>query len=488
MRRALPLLALVVLPTLLIGCGDTDGTPRMGADVLATAGGLDFTIDEATALIRDVQELPPQADVARALAEFWVDYTTLALAMNNERGLDAVDLSGILRQQENQLLVTALRNAVIDDDFEVTDEEVEDFYRDERPGERVRARHILLLFPEGADQAQLDSVEALAEELRDRARDGEDFAAMAETYSDDEGSAIRGGDLSFFARGTMVPPFEEAAFALEPGEVSDVVESQYGLHVIRLEERDFPDLEDVREEVREQLRSTRTLDAEADFIDDMEGRGDVQLADDAVERMRGVAEDPAAPLSRREAGAALVTFRGGEVTLADFHDLLGLQGQMMAMQVAQAPDEALEGFLRDLARSEMLVAEARERGLEADADELAAVRNDIHEQYRAIAEALGLDAIERQEGESLEDAVARAMSDLMGRIVRGESDVYPLDALAGPLRATWRGAVSEDAPQVVAERVAEARGTTPMEEGDNPALDAELEPFSDGGPEPDPDA
>ncbi|TVP76895.1 MAG: hypothetical protein EA352_04765 [Gemmatimonadales bacterium] len=483
MRRVLPLLVLLALILLPAGCGDTDGPPRMGADVLATAGGLDFTVDEAAELIRDVPELPPQADVARALAEFWVDYTTLAFAMNNERGLDAVDLSGILRQQENQLLVSALRDQVIDEDFEVTDEEVAEYYEADRPGERVRARHILLLFPDGADEAQRDSVEALAEELRDRARAGEDFASLAETYSDDEGSAARGGDLSFFARGTMVPPFEEAAFALEPGDVSDIVESQFGLHVIRLEERDFPDLEDVREDVREQLRSARTLEAESEFIEELEARGNIQVEDDAVERMRAVAEEPAATLTRREEGRVLVSYTGGEVTVADFRDLVSLQGPQVAMQVVQAPEDGLVEFLRDLARSELLVLEAREAGLEADQAQLDAVRDEIHDQYRSIAEALGIDTLDRQDGESLEAAVSRTISELMGRIVRGESDVYPLDALAAPLRSTWRGAVSEEAPQRVAERVAEARGTTPLEEGESPTLDAELEPFPDLDPD-----
>lgn len=471
MRRVLaPALALFIVFAI-AACGDADGPPRMDDDVLATAGGLEFTVDEAADLIRSVAELPAEADVARALAEFWVDYTTLALALNSDDGLEGVDFSGIIRQQENQLLVARLRDEVIDDDVEITDEDVESFYETERPGERVRARHILLLFPEGADQARRDSVEALAEDLRDRARAGEDFAAMAETWSDDEGSATRGGDLNFFARGTMVPPFEEAAFALEPGEVSDVVESQYGLHVIRLEERQFPELDDVRENVREQLRSRRAQEGEEAFIADLEGRSDIEVQDEALERMRAVAENPAAIPSRQDGRQALVTFRGGSFTVNDFRDLLLLQGAQMGAQVLQAPDEALEGFLEDVARSELLVLEARSRGIEPDPEEMAAFREALHDEYRSMARALNIETIERGEGESLEAAVDREIMELMGRIVRGETDVFPMDGLSGPLRSTFRGAVSENAPALVAQRVAEARGTAPGE--DAPALDME---------------
>ncbi len=79
---------------------------------------------------------------------------------------------------------------------------------------------------------------ALAEELRQRIADGEDFAQLAREYSDDTGSAENGGDLGWFGRGAMVPAFEEAAFALAPGEVSQPVKSDFGYHIIEVLERD----------------------------------------------------------------------------------------------------------------------------------------------------------------------------------------------------------------------------------------------------------
>lgn len=79
---------------------------------------------------------------------------------------------------------------------------------------------------------------ALAQELRQRLVDGEDFATLAEEYSDDSGSAINGGDLGWFGRGTMVPAFEEAAFALAPNEISEPVATDFGYHIIQVLERD----------------------------------------------------------------------------------------------------------------------------------------------------------------------------------------------------------------------------------------------------------
>jgi peptidyl-prolyl cis-trans isomerase D len=77
----------------------------------------------------------------------------------------------------------------------------------------------------------------LAEKILAEAKDGKDFAQLARQYSDDPGSAGKGGELGYFPRGSMVPPFEEAAFALKPGEISGVVETPFGLHIIKCEGR-----------------------------------------------------------------------------------------------------------------------------------------------------------------------------------------------------------------------------------------------------------
>ena len=122
--------------------------------------------------------------------------------------------------------------------------------------EEIRASHILLR-TEGKDEA---AVRAQAEDLLKQARAGADFAGLAKKFSDDTGSAPRGGDLDFFRRGQMVPAFEEAAFALEPGGISDLVRSDFGFHIIKLTERragKTSDLATVRPQIVEQLSEQR---------------------------------------------------------------------------------------------------------------------------------------------------------------------------------------------------------------------------------------
>lgn len=145
----------------------------------------------------------------------------------------------------------------------VTDAEVHRAYLDHpeafRRAEEVRARHVLLGVAQGAGAAERERARAEAEAVLAEARAGADFAALARRHSTDA-SAEAGGDLGFFGRGAMVAPFEAAAFALQPGELSGVVETPFGFHVICLEARRGGDLvpeAEVRQAVREALQAQR---------------------------------------------------------------------------------------------------------------------------------------------------------------------------------------------------------------------------------------
>jgi len=130
--------------------------------------------------------------------------------------------------------------------------------------ERARARHILVRVAPDAGEEEVEAARQRAEALRERVAGGEDFAKVARENTDDPGSKTSGGDLGFFRRGQMVKPFEEAAFALEPGALSDVVRSDFGFHVIRLEEKQ-PAREVPYEEAREDIaRELLTRDAAAE--------------------------------------------------------------------------------------------------------------------------------------------------------------------------------------------------------------------------------
>ena len=105
-------------------------------------------------------------------------------------------------------------------------------------GERVRAEHILISVPQDATPEVEQLALAKAISITQRLNSGEDFATLAQQFSDDTGSGAQGGDLGFFGRGQMVKEFEDAAFSLPIGQISQPVKSQFGYHIIRVQEKD----------------------------------------------------------------------------------------------------------------------------------------------------------------------------------------------------------------------------------------------------------
>jgi len=152
----------------------------------------------------------------------------------------------------------------------VTDKSCQDYY-DGNPQlfgvpEKVRARHILFTLDAAAPAQAEEETRAKAQAVLERARKGEDFAALAVQFSQDPVS--KEGDLGFFGRGAMVAPFDEAVFALEPGQISDLVRTQFGLHIIKLEERQAGGTLNY-EEVAPQIRSMLTDQGIRDRLDDV---------------------------------------------------------------------------------------------------------------------------------------------------------------------------------------------------------------------------
>lgn len=123
---------------------------------------------------------------------------------------------------------------------QVTEQEAKDFYNNNQDKfvqpEMAHARHILITAKETESKADKDRKRAKLVQIKKQLKDGADFAELAKQFSDCP-SKERGGDLGFFPRGQMVKPFEQAVFKMMPGDVSDVVETEFGFHLIKLEEK-----------------------------------------------------------------------------------------------------------------------------------------------------------------------------------------------------------------------------------------------------------
>ncbi|HUH11840.1 MAG TPA: peptidylprolyl isomerase [Longimicrobiales bacterium] len=431
-------------------------------DVVARAAGHELTIDEAAALLAENPSLPAQPEVVEALANLWVDYILLATEVARDSTLESLDLGPLIQQELDQAVVWKLRDQVIVPDTTFSEEELRRLYEEESPGLQVHARHILLSVPPDATPEQRDSVRAQIEQIRQRAAGGEDFAALAAAFSQDRSNAAQGGDLDFFGKGQMVGPFEEAAFALQPGEVSGVVETPFGYHVIKVEERRLPSFEDVRPDFTFQLKTQRVAEAEDTYISGLIDPLSPEVEGDAADVARELAASPETQLSRRAASRPLVSYRGGAFTAGDFQDLMRRFTVRQRGGLASASDEQVENALRDLTRNKILVEKARAEGLALTEQERDSLVSEARRQLRSATSLAGLTGFEPQQGESRDDAIDRVVKDVLAGIVRGERSVVPLGPIAYALREEHSADLNQRTfPQVV-ERVQASRPPMPQ--------------------------
>ena len=153
--------------------------------------------------------------------------------------------------------------------------------------EQVRASHILLK-TEGKDDA---TVKAKAEDVLKQARSGADFAELAKKYSEDEASAKQGGDLDYFGKGRMVPKFDQAAFSMEPGTISDLVKTEYGYHIIKLVDKKAATtrtLPEVRQQIADQLAYEKAQAQAGDLAQELEKEIGKPADLDRVAKARGL--------------------------------------------------------------------------------------------------------------------------------------------------------------------------------------------------------
>ena len=218
--------------------------------VVATVGGEQITEADlsfaAEDLAQDLAQMPAQERRA-FLLRVLIDMKVMAGAAKTA-GMDQTEL---FAQRLNYLKERALRRAYFADAIagQVTEEAIradyDAFVAQFQPAEEIHASHILVETKEEADaiKAELDA--------------GGDFATIAQEKSIDPGSGANGGDLGFFSKGMMVPEFETAAFALaNPGDISAPVQSQFGFHIIKLEEKresSPPTFEQVAPQIQQQV-------------------------------------------------------------------------------------------------------------------------------------------------------------------------------------------------------------------------------------------
>ncbi|MCA1951991.1 MAG: peptidylprolyl isomerase [Hyphomicrobiales bacterium] len=238
---------------------------------LATVNGEAITEADIALAIEDLQAQYPNLPAERqkqVALDFLIEVKAAAQKAKAEKLEDSEDYKRKLAYARERILMERLLTR--EGEKAAGEAAVRAYYDEQvkqlKPVEEVRARHILV---ENEDEAK---------KVAARVKGGEDFAKIAGETSKDPGSGKEGGDLGFFTKDRMVPEFAEAAFALKPGEVSAPVKSQFGWHVIKLEERRNRPIP-AYDQVKDRLKEALVGKAQSDFLARLRSEAKIETSD-----------------------------------------------------------------------------------------------------------------------------------------------------------------------------------------------------------------
>jgi peptidyl-prolyl cis-trans isomerase C len=164
----------------------------------------------------------------------------------------------------------------------VSDKDIKAYYDSHtdsfKKSEQVRASHILIKVDPQADKSKKAKAREKLEGIQQKVDKGEDFGALAKKHSEGP-SASKGGDLGYFERGQMAKPFEEASFALKPGEVSDIVETRFGYHLIKVTDKKSETTiayAEIKDKLGEYLKQERVQKEVSLYVENLEQKGKVE--------------------------------------------------------------------------------------------------------------------------------------------------------------------------------------------------------------------
>jgi peptidyl-prolyl cis-trans isomerase C len=256
-----------------------DQRDRVYRGVLDDMIGYKLLVQEAKARKIAVPDADVDAQVAQIRAQFQSD-EQFQQALTAQK----MTLAAVRDDARSEMSVEKLVEGEIAGKIAVKPEAITDFYQKNpdkfQQGARVRASHILIGIPQNADAATKQQARTKAEALLKDLKGGKDFAEAAKANSQDPGSAQNGGDLGYFEQGQMVPPFEQAAFALKPGQMSEVVETQFGYHIIKVAEKQdsrVVPLDEAKQQIEQYLTQQNRQAQTESFVHGLKAKAKIEI-------------------------------------------------------------------------------------------------------------------------------------------------------------------------------------------------------------------
>ena len=377
------LLVLALSATTLAACDGLGEAFSAHTDVVAKAGPNELSVTRLSQLLGHAKlGLPVNKDVATLIArDLWVPYQLLGVAaahndsLTGAKAIEAAAAGMLENARLGRFMESVAARMPADTGSEAA-------YLAAKGG-LYSARHVLFLFPQNATPAQKDSMRKKAEALRPQLTVA-NFAEMAKKYSGDN-SAQNGGDLGVFPLTAMVKPFGDALAKLKPGEISPIVETQFGYHIVQRNT-----WEQAKAQYVTQAGGRGRQVAESTYIAGLQGSAKIQLKSDAATTMKEIAKDP---LAMRASKTVLASYTGGQLVAGRLAlvVLASPQSARLTQQIMGAPDSLVNQYVKNMAQRDVLLQRADSAKVAVTPQELASLHRDFVQAVVQSWQAMNLD-------------------------------------------------------------------------------------------------
>jgi hypothetical protein len=424
----------------LSGCEGFKEAMTAHVDVAASAGSQELSVTRLGDMLGAIpSSVPLEREIARTIADVWVNYQLLGIAAARGDSLNSVEVvDEALSNEIASMKAQQLRDSLAEGwrgDTNVT----EAVYAQ---GRVLSAQHILFQTPPNLTPQQVDSVRRRAESIRARAT-AQNFAQLARQYTQDEGSKESGGMYPAFPPGQMIADFDKAITALQPGEIGPLLQTQFGFHIMRR-----PTLAEVRTEFGRAHAQLSQMAAESTYRAGLERAGDVTVSEKGVATAREVAQSPEA---HRDDRTVIASSDAGDLTAQRLATFIRTfpnpqQQQQLRQMIAQSPDSVVSRFMRELVGQDLIVREADRANVEPDSADLANLRASFGRLVATSWQRLGVDPKTLADSAKTEDERERLAGErverYLDRLLRSQAEYIMIpEQLERLLRSEYRSRV-----------------------------------------------
>jgi hypothetical protein len=428
MRRSV--LSLFLAGVALTGCSNFRDLFSAHADVAAEAGAVQLPAQRLADMVIGVTKGQRQR-VTRETADFitdtWVDYALFSQAVAlNELPVDSASVAEAVWPELAELKGTHFHDTLMSRRAATSDSAADSLYHTD-----VRVLQHILFGARNAPPPVKEATRKKAQATLAQVRKGADFSRLASELSEDPGSKSDSGYLPAGPKGRFVASFDSAAWALQPGQTSGVVETPFGFHLIRR-----PSLGEVRGRLDDYLLERAGAALDSTYMDSLAQASDIEIKGDAAATIRAALG--AAQESRRS-GQAITSYKGGELTVQEFLRWVRALPPQYLQQLRAADDSTLRRFARVLTQNTLLLRQADAAGIQPSELEWKAMERKYLSQLDTLKSEMGLaggdltdttvSAAERQKVAGLK------MEQYFDNLIAGKTTLRPLpSALASLLR------------------------------------------------------